>query len=160
MELRQLRYLVALDEERNFTRAAAREHIAQPALSQQIRRLEEELGLALVDRTTRRVVMSDAGVALVARARRILSEVDAGRAGEEFISDRAGARLGELLTAAGQQACFEPRVKLESNESRRIRRLVERGMGVAILPRSDAEGPGAAVAVARLTAPSLTRDIT
>ena len=77
MELRQLRYLVALDEERNFTRAAAREHIAQPALSQQIRRLEEEIGLALVDRTTRRVAITDACDCLVARARRILAEVDA-----------------------------------------------------------------------------------
>ena len=44
-------------------------------------------------------------------------------------------------------------MKLESNESQRIRRLVQRGMGVAILPRSDAEGPGADVAVARLTEP-------
>src|SRR5436305_5489448 len=77
MDLRQLRYLVTLAEELHFTRAAAREHIAQPALSQQIRRLEEEVGLALVERTTRRVAMTDAGVALVARARRILAEVDA-----------------------------------------------------------------------------------
>ena len=77
MDLRQLRYLVALAEERHFTRAAAREHIAQPALSQQIRRLEEEVGLALVERTTRQVTITAAGELLVGRARRILSEVDA-----------------------------------------------------------------------------------
>src|SRR5689334_13607701 len=77
MELSQLRYLVALAEERHFTRAAAREHIAQPALSQQIRRLEEEVGVALVERSTRRVAITDAGELLVARARRILAELDA-----------------------------------------------------------------------------------
>ena len=80
MELRQLRYLVALADERHFTRAAAREHIAQPALSQQIRRLEQEVGLPLVERTTRQVTVTDAGKTLVARARRILSEVDAANA--------------------------------------------------------------------------------
>ena len=63
-------------------------------------------------------------------------------AGEQFISFRDGARLRELLMAAGPQAGFEPRVKLEPNESQRIRRLVSRGMGVAVLPRSDAEAPG------------------
>src|SRR5437763_8115500 len=76
MELSQLRYLVALSEERHFTRAAAREHIAQPALSQQIRRLEDEVGLPLVERTTRRVTITDAGELLVARARRVLAELD------------------------------------------------------------------------------------
>jgi DNA-binding transcriptional LysR family regulator len=81
-------------------------------------------------------------------------------AGEQFISFRAGARLRELLMSAGREAGFEPRVTLESNESQRIRRLVARGMGVAILPRSDAAGFEAEVAVATLTEPSLTRDIT
>jgi LysR family transcriptional activator of glutamate synthase operon len=269
VELSQLRYLVALAEERHFTRAAAREHIAQPALSQQIRRLEEEVGLALVERTTRRVSITRAGEALVARARRILAELEAadnelqslrglhighvtvgalhtmgpvdlslvlalfrqrypaveltvreqsseelaemlrvdeldlaflsvterieshglglhqliseelvvilppshplsGRrrvrmvelAGEQFIGFREGARLRELLVSAGRSAGFEPRVTLESNESQRIRRLVARDMGAAILPRSDAEGPGANVAVATLIDPSLKRDIT
>jgi LysR family transcriptional activator of glutamate synthase operon len=79
MELRQLRYLVALAEEGSFTRAAAREHIAQPALSQQIRRLEDEVGLSLAQRTTRSVTITDAGEVLIARARRILSELDAAR---------------------------------------------------------------------------------
>jgi LysR family transcriptional activator of glutamate synthase operon len=269
MEIRQLRYLVALAEERHFTRAAAREHIAQPALSQQLRRLEQEVGLALVERTTRRVAMTDAGEVLLVRARRILAEVEAAQdelqalsgiqtghillgaihtmgpidlsvpigifnhahpgveitvrdqsseelaemlrvdeldlaflsvterieshglgllqlvseelvtivptghrlgarrrvrmaelAGERFVSYREGARLRELLVAAGHQAGFEPEVVLESNESHLIRRLVARGLGVAILPRSAAEGPGAEVAIATLIEPALTRDIT
>jgi DNA-binding transcriptional LysR family regulator len=81
-------------------------------------------------------------------------------AGEQFISFRPGARLRELLVGAGRQAGFEPQVKLESNESQRIRRLVARGMGVALLPRSDATAAGADVAVLELTEPALARDIT
>jgi DNA-binding transcriptional LysR family regulator len=269
MELRQLRYLVALAEELNFTRAAAAEHIAQPALSQQIRKLEDEVGVALVERTTRHVSLTEAGQLLVVRARRILAELDSAHsemealrgidrghvtigaihtmgpidlslalaefharyphvalsvreqtseenaellrideldlaflsvterveshelglhqliseellvllpidhalarheevrmaelAHEQFISFRQGARLRELLFSAGRDAQFEPRVTLESNESHRIRTLVSRGLGVAILPRSDAIGQGAEVAVARLVAPALRRDIT
>jgi DNA-binding transcriptional LysR family regulator len=81
-------------------------------------------------------------------------------AGEQFISYRDGARLRELLTFAARHAGFEPQIKLESNESERIKRLVARQMGVAILPRSDAERPGTDAAVATLTEPSLRRDIT
>ena len=269
MEVRQLRYLVALADERHFTRAAAREHVAQPALSQQIRRLEAEVGLALVERTTRRVAMTAAGELLVARARRILAELEAAKdeldtlagvkgghlavgalhtmgpvdlsqllatfhrshpaveltvreqsseeladmlrvdvvdlaflsvteriqsrglelhrlvseelvavlapqhplagrdtvalaelAADPFISFREGSRLRELLDSAAGEAGFEPRIALESNESRRIRSLVSGGLGVAILPRSDADGPGAPIAVARLVEPQLTRDVT
>jgi LysR family transcriptional regulator, transcription activator of glutamate synthase operon len=269
MELRQLRYLVALAEELNFTRAAANEHVAQPALSQQIRKLEDELGIALVERTTRRVTITEAGAMLVSRGRRILAELEAVNAemqaltgmesghvsvgtmhtmgpvdvslalaifhqrhpaieltvqeqsseelgqmlrndeldlaflsvteqveshglglqelmseelvavlpqrhrlarrrrlhmrelrGEEFISYREGARLRELLVEAGREAGFEPQIKLESNESERIRRLVARGMGVALLPRSDAVRPGVDVVTADVVEPSLTREIT
>lgn len=77
MDLKQLRYLVALADEEHFTRAAKREHVAQPALSRQIQRLEAELGVALVDRTTRRVALTDAGRATVAHARLMLAEADA-----------------------------------------------------------------------------------
>ncbi|MBW3608829.1 MAG: LysR family transcriptional regulator [Actinobacteria bacterium] len=268
MELRQLRYLVALADERHFTRAAAREHIAQPALSQQIRRLEAEVGLALVERTTRKVALTGAGELLVARARHILSELDAAQAelqtlagvqggrlsvgalhtmgpvdlslllasfhrnhpaveltvreqsseelaemlrddvidlaflsvteriqrrglelhplvseelvavvptqhplagrdvvrlaelaGEPFIAFRTGSRLRELLDSGAAGAGFDPRIALESNESRRIRSLVSGGLGVAILPRSDAGGPGAPVSIARLVEPEMRRDV-
>jgi DNA-binding transcriptional LysR family regulator len=99
MELRQLRYLVALDEERSFTRAAARVLVAQPALSQQIAKLEAEVGLPLVDRTTRRVAMTEAGERLVAHARRVLKQVDVAR---EDLADLAGLRTGRLTIGASQ----------------------------------------------------------
>src|ERR1700760_1472132 len=97
MELGQLRYLVALAEERHFTRAAAREHIAQPALSQQIRRLEAELGLSLVERTTRRGEMTEAGELLVVRARRILAELEAAHTEMEALR---GVEVGHVTVGA------------------------------------------------------------
>jgi len=78
MELRQLRYFVMLAEERSFTRAAARLHITQSTLSHQIRQMEEELARPLFDRTSRRVVITEAGEALLASATRALREVDEG----------------------------------------------------------------------------------
>jgi LysR family transcriptional activator of glutamate synthase operon len=268
MELRQLRYLVALADEQHFTRAAARAQIAQPALSQQVSKLERELGVPLVDRTTRRVHMTEAGELLVAHARRVLAEVDDARAELEqltglvsgrvtigitqtpgpldivglladfharyprvelavredlslrladglrddaldvaFLSivepdDRRGLELRELaeeplvlvlpdghrlagrarlrigdlreeelvgfgegatirsaVQRAARAAGFEPRIAFETREVARMRALVAAGLGVAVLPRSDAEAPGPPVRIAALHAPTLTHRI-
>lgn len=77
MELRQLEYLVAVAEEANFTRAAERIHVAQPAVSAQIQRLERELGQTLVDRSRRAVRLTAAGEAVLPHARAALAAVRA-----------------------------------------------------------------------------------
>jgi len=76
VELRQLRHFVTLAEELHFGRAAAREHIVQSALSQQLQRLERELGVLLLERTTHQVRLSAAGAAFLIEARQILAHVD------------------------------------------------------------------------------------
>lgn len=93
MDLRQLRSFAVLAQECHFGRAAARLHLAQPALSQQIRQLERELGSPLFARSTRRVELTEAGLLLQSRARAILALVE--RAADEQAQLSAG-RLGTV----------------------------------------------------------------
>ena len=76
MNLRDIYYLVALADHKHFGRAAAACFVSQPTLSTQIRKLEEELGVALVERTPRRVMLTPAGLDAAERARRIVAQVE------------------------------------------------------------------------------------
>jgi DNA-binding transcriptional LysR family regulator len=102
MELRHLRYFVAIAEERSFTRASERLWVAQPSLSTQIRRLESELGIRLFERHSRGVDLTDAGELFLERARTALAAADAARAtGHDLEEGLVGSvRLG-LVTGAG-----------------------------------------------------------
>jgi len=93
MNLRDLQYLVALAETGHFGRAAERCHVSQPTLSAQIRKLEESLGVALVERRPRRVVLTAAGEAVSERARRMLRDADDIRALARARQDPLGGRL-------------------------------------------------------------------
>jgi DNA-binding transcriptional LysR family regulator len=96
MELRHLRYFVAIGEEQHFGRAAARLHVAQPALSRQIQDLEREIGFLLFDRLPRGVRLSAAGTLFLSDARRILQDVEeATRRAERVGLGKAGTlRIG------------------------------------------------------------------
>ena len=74
MNLRDLEYLIAIDEERHFNKAAERCFVSQPTLSGQLKKMEDELGVLLVERNNRQVQMTDVGKAVTKQARRILSE--------------------------------------------------------------------------------------
>jgi LysR family hydrogen peroxide-inducible transcriptional activator len=100
MTLRDLEYLVALAETRHFGRAAERCHVSQPTLSAQIRKLEDSLGVALVERRPRRVTLTAAGEAVVERARRMLRDAEdiqaLGRASQDPLAGQL--RVGFIPT--------------------------------------------------------------
>jgi len=75
-ELRRLQYFLAVAQERNFTRAAERLHVAQPALSRQVRLLEQELGVQLLHRTTHAFALTEAGAYLLERGPALLGAAD------------------------------------------------------------------------------------
>ncbi|MGV7242828.1 LysR family transcriptional regulator [Caballeronia sp. M23-90] len=90
MELRHLRYFLAVAQTLNFTKAAEHLHMAQPPLSRQIRELEDELGVELFDRRGKRVTLSSAGMVFADRAQRILASADAA------VIDSQRAARGEI----------------------------------------------------------------
>lgn len=97
MELTDLRYFLNVTETRSFAEGARRSHVSPPAISKAIRKLEDELGAMLFARTTRRIVLTDQGELLRARARRIFEEVDGMR---RDLDDAGAALRGELRVGA------------------------------------------------------------
>ena len=93
MELRHLRYFVAVAEELHFRRAAERLHVAQPAVSEQVRKLEQELGVRLFDRTQRSVSLTTAGLALLEEARHVLRHAEVAQQAARNARDHATMRL-------------------------------------------------------------------
>jgi len=114
MELRHLRYFLAVAEELSFTKAAKRLRIHQPPLSTQIRQLEDELGTQLFRRLTRGIELTDAGKLLLEQSRSILKQVEDASAG---VRRRGRGETGRVLVGSSG-ALFHPLIARALNESR------------------------------------------
>lgn len=156
MELRQLQYFVAVAEEANFTRAAARLHLAQPGVSAQVRQLEKELGQQLLDRSGRSVTLTEVGEAVLPFARAALAAVEGVRhTADEFTGLLRGQiALGLVSGAATQEfdvvsvlADFhddhpEVEIALTEDSSDRMLAAVRGGaLDIALLGLTDEEPP-------------------
>ena len=146
MTLRDLEYLVALAETRHFGRAAARCHVSQPTLSAQVRKLEDYLGVALIERRPRRVALTPAGEAVADRARRMLRDADDIRALARASQDPLAGQLkvgfiptlGPYLLprVAPRVAKALPRLQLMLHEyqtARLVERTLAGGLDLAII---------------------------
>jgi DNA-binding transcriptional LysR family regulator len=133
MELRHLRYFVAVAEELHFRRAAERLHVAQPALSEQIRKLEDELGVKLFERTQRKVAFTDAGAAMLDEARRVLRQaavaVQAARDADERHANKL--RIGYMPDSI---PAYVPRaLQRVSANAPNVRSHLERGQAAQLI---------------------------
>jgi DNA-binding transcriptional LysR family regulator len=124
-ELRRLRYFLAVAEERNFTRAAERLHIAQPALSRQVRELERELGVELLSRSTHQVVPTEAGRMLMERGPALVEAADSLWRGVRGFAD---GRLGSISLGYGMSAGYETAPQL-------LLAMGEEAPGIEVLAR-------------------------
>jgi DNA-binding transcriptional LysR family regulator len=137
MEFRQLRFFVTLAEELHFGRAAAREHIVQSALSQQIRRLERELSVRLLNRTTHHVELTAAGAVFLVEARQLLAQADRAAATARRAAGSAPVlRVGIVDASYGSM----PRILREVQERHPELELHQVEIGVPEQLRLLAEG--------------------
>src|SRR3954470_7438641 len=169
MELRQLEYFSAVARHRHFTRAAESLYVTQPALSQQVRRLEAELGLTLFRRTSKGVELTAAGEDLLAHAENVLAEVAAARADMDRHTGIARGVVRVASTAADAPrlpealAAFHAdhpgiQIALRQGSASEVVALVQRGsVDVAVLALSGE--PPAGVAASRWAEERLRRGV-
>jgi DNA-binding transcriptional LysR family regulator len=128
MNLRQLQYFVAVADEGGFRQAAARLHVAQPALSRQVQAMESELGLLLLDRSSRRVALTPAGAAYLRATRAVLADVansvrrarlaSVGKVGRCVIAlPRPALAVGQISQVAERIASRHPEIELTITEA-------------------------------------------
>ncbi|GAA2297210.1 LysR family transcriptional regulator [Streptomyces kunmingensis] len=157
MELRHLEYFVAVAEEQNFTRAAARLHIVQSAVSAAVKALERELDARLLDRNSKRVLLTDAGRALLPRARIALdaardaadavAEVRGGLRGTLRLGTLTSIRLIDLPALLGEFHRRHPEVQLQISVSPtgsqgHLEALTERRLDLAFVSHPGPRPPG------------------
>jgi DNA-binding transcriptional LysR family regulator len=121
-DLRRLQYFLGVAQERNFTRAAERLHVAQPALSRQVRQLEQELGVELLHRTTHEFELTEAGRFLLERGPALLTAADELWRG---VRTYGTGERGTVVVAYGASASYETAPRL-------LRALAERRPGIAV----------------------------
>ena len=123
MELRHLRYFVAVAEEENVTRAALRLHVSQPALSRQVRDLEDELGFPLLLRTAKSVSLTETGRAFLGEARAVLQDM------VEYERNQESLALLKLL-ALGTKDVEQGRLIPARRAFAGLRRRLKNGQGL------------------------------
>jgi DNA-binding transcriptional LysR family regulator len=154
MELRQLRYFVTLAEELHFGRASAREHIVQSALSQQVQRLERELGVQLFERSTHHVALTAAGAVFLVEARQIIAQVGrAATAARSAVESSPRLRVGIIDAGCESmpqilqevQACYPDLVinQVEASVPEQYQQLLDGRLDVGI-GRAALAPPGVA----------------
>lgn len=152
MELRQVRYFLAVAESRHFGRAAEQLHVVQPAVSQQVSRLERELGVRLLNRDTRNVSLTAEGTAFLRHAPEILAAVERAAAAargarqpDRVLRVGTGSGLGDLLGAVlAELSRTHPHLSIELvrlKEPERLRELAVGRLGAAVIRRSFADLP-------------------
>jgi DNA-binding transcriptional LysR family regulator len=133
MELRHLRYFVAVAEELHFRRAAERLYVAQPAVSEQVRKLEQELGVRLFDRTQRSVSLTTAGAALLEEARGVLRQADVAMAAARGARDHATMRLRIGYLPDSVPSALPRALRQLSASARRVRVDLEAGPALRLI---------------------------
>ncbi len=145
MELRHLRYFVAVAEELHFRRAAERLHIAQPAVSEQVRKLEEELGVRLLNRTQRSVSLTDAGAVFLREARRVLEQAEAARLAARNARDRVTSSLRIGYMPASLPASVPRTLQRLAMSMPQLETTLEHGSGAELIEAVRAERLDAAI---------------